>query len=72
MPGQLEHFNLDATLSMVSQAFTALICHIGFDAAFHGLIFAALIGIAGLLMAAKGVRFGKPLVAVCKKLSLFC
>ncbi len=72
MPGQLEHFNLDATLALVGQAFAALICHIGFDAAYHGLIFAALIGVSGIIMGARGLRFGKPLVAVCKKLSLFC
>src|SRR5205814_6820305 len=67
-----EGFNLDETMNMVGQAFYGVTCHIWFDAALHGLIIAAFIGIAGLLLRYRKHNYGKPLLAVCWKLSLFC
>lgn len=65
-------FDLNATMASVEQAFTALICHIGFDAALHGLFMAVIIGIIGLWMFASKKKFGKPLLWVCAKLTIFC
>lgn len=72
MPYGADKFNLDATLGALWQACSALVCHALFDAALHGLAVAMLVGILGLIAARRGQRFGKPLQAVCKKLSLFC
>ncbi|HEY9869204.1 MAG TPA: hypothetical protein V6D08_08560 [Candidatus Obscuribacterales bacterium] len=72
MPFGQEKFNLDSALASAWQAFQAVVCHIGFEAALHGLAFAFLLGLAGLVFIRRGQRFGRPLVAVCFKLSLFC
>ena len=65
-------FDLDSTIKSVEQAFTALVCHIGFDAALHGLLMAIVIGIIGLWMSVGKKKFGKPLIWVCIKLTIFC
>ena len=70
-PGQ-ERFDLDACLSSLKEGLTAVVCHVGFDAALHGLAFALVIGLCGLIMRGRGKRSGKPLIAVCLKLSAFC
>ncbi len=67
-----EAFDLAGTLSGAGQALGAIVCHIGFQAALHGLAFALVLGLLGLVLARRGQRFGKPLIAVCGKLSLFC
>lgn len=67
-----EHFDLQATVDAVYQAIIGLICHIGFDAGVHGLILALIIGLTGLILTQKKTRFGKPLIAVFRKLALFC
>jgi hypothetical protein len=72
MPVGADRFDLDATLAAISQACTALFCHALFLAALHGLAVAAVVGISGYFIATRGVRFGKPLVAVSRKLFIFC
>lgn len=72
MPVGADKFNLDATLSAIAQACTALFCHALFDAAWHGFAVALLVGLAGFLLHKRKQRFGKPLIAVCRKLSAFC
>lgn len=72
MPFSAEHFDLQATVSSVWHAFIGLICHIGFDAAVYGMILALLIGLIGFVLKRRKTRFGKPLMAVCRKLVIFC
>jgi MYXO-CTERM domain-containing protein len=72
MPFGQEKFNLDSALAGAWQAFQAVVCHIGFEAALHGLAFAVVLGLAGLVFIRRRQRFGRPLLAVCWKLSLFC
>lgn len=70
MPVGQDRFDLDACLAAMKEGLAAVVCHIGFDAAIHGLIFAVVVGLAGL--SRRNDRFGKPLVAVSRKLALFC
>jgi len=72
MPFGQDNFDLQATMSGAGQALGAIVCHIGFEAALHGLAFALVLGLAGLILARRGQKFGRPLMAVCGKLSLFC
>jgi hypothetical protein len=67
-----EHFDLAATTNAVWQAIVAVVCRIGFDAAVHGFCVAAIVLAVGLSLSAKGHRYGKPLVAVFRKIALFC
>ena len=67
-----EPFNLDAFLASVWQALNALVCHVWFDAAVHGMAMAAAIAIAGIILHKRGLRFGVPLLSVGKKLAIFC
>lgn len=72
MPISQATFDLQAALSSAEQALAAVVCHIGFQAAVHGLAFSLVLGLAGLICQHRGLRFGKPLLAVCAKLGLFC
>lgn len=65
-------FDLAATLHAIGQAFIAVICRIGFEVAVHGLAVAFLVGILGLIFLQRQHKAGRPLLVVCKKLSIFC
>jgi predicted branched-subunit amino acid permease len=67
-----EKFDLNATVSAIGQACTALFCHALFDAALHGLAVALTVGLVGLILSQRRQRFGKPLMAVSAKLAMFC
>lgn len=72
MEGASETFNLEATINAIGQALQAVVCHVFFDAALHGLAMAALVGLIGFVLYKNGKRPGKPLLNVCRKLSVFC
>ncbi len=67
-----EHFSLSETMNSVWHAFVAVVCRIGFDVAMHGLIIALVVLTVGLTLSAKGHRYGRPLISVFRKLSIFC
>ncbi len=67
-----ETFNLHRTVVAVQQALFAVVCHMVFDAAMHGLVMALALGIIGFGLNIRKNRFGKPLMDVCRRLSLFC
>lgn len=67
-----ENFDLHATLEACGQAAGAIICHVFFQAALHGLIMALGVGLVGFILNQRGSRPGKPLLNVCGKLSIFC
>lgn len=67
-----ETFNLHQTIAAVQQALYGVICHILFDAALHGFVMALALGAIGFVLAKRSNRFGKPLMNVCRRLSLFC
>ena len=67
-----ESFNLHTTLIQINQAVFAVVCHIFFEAGLHGLISALIIGIIGSILLMRKQRFGKPFIAVGKKLGLVC
>ena len=72
MPTGQERFDLDACLNSLREGLSAVVCHVAFDAAVHGLMFAAMLGLIGLVLSRQGHRFGRPLIAVCRKLSVVC
>lgn len=65
-------FNLHATVVAVQQALFAVTCHMLFDFAMHGLVLALALGVTGFFLNMKGNRYGKPLMNVCRRLSIFC
>jgi hypothetical protein len=67
-----EPFDLQATVKLVADAFTAVLCTIGFQAAVHGLIVAAVICAVAMFCMQRRNRMGTPLLAVVRKISIFC
>jgi NADH:ubiquinone oxidoreductase subunit 4 (subunit M) len=67
-----ETFNLHETVQMVSQAFTAVVCHVLFDAALHGLVMAMMFAAIGFILFKRKHKLGRPFMSVGKRLSIFC
>lgn len=67
-----EGFNLHETIQAIGQALQAVICHMLFDAALHGLAMAAIFALLGFILFKWKIRFGKPFIAVGKRLGLAC
>lgn len=67
-----EPVDLNAVFSAVSNAFVSVICNIGFQVAIHGLMVALVICLLALISMKRGTKTGPPLMAVFRKLSLFC
>lgn len=65
-------FDLSATLHAIGQAIVAIVCRIGFEVSVHGLVIALLVGLLGLIFRYRQHKAGPPLLAVCKKLVIFC
>jgi hypothetical protein len=70
--GETEHFDLAATTNAIGNAIVSIVCRIGFDAAIHGFCVAAIVLAVGLSLKGKGHRYGKPLIAVFRKIAIFC
>jgi hypothetical protein len=66
-----DSFNLHQTIVAIQQAMLGVICHMVFDFAVHGLAMALTVGAIGFVLNARKNRFGKPLINVCRKLSIF-
>jgi hypothetical protein len=67
-----DKFDLSATLAAVGQAAMAVICHMVFQFAVHGLFMATLLAIAGVVLLSKRHHFGPPLLRVARRLAIFC
>ena len=67
-----EKFDLHATLQAIGQALIAVICHMVFDFALHGLFMAGLLAVTGAILLKKRHRFGRPLLTVARRAALFC
>jgi hypothetical protein len=65
-------FSFQQTVDAVMQALGAIVCHVVFDAGLHGLFMALIVGAIGYACHLRGAKQGKPLLNVCKKLSIFC
>ena len=72
MPTGSESFDLQATLNAVGDAFTIVLCRIGFEAGAHGLLAASVVGMLGFYLWRKRHRAGRPLLMVCRKLVIVC
>ena len=57
---------------MVVHAFQAVVCTIGFQFATAGLFVAVTLGIIGLISLSRGTKPGRPLLAVSRKIAIFC
>lgn len=67
-----EHFSLVAAIAEAGNAFVAIVCRIGFAAGTHGLLVAAVILSVGAVLLARKQKYGRPLMAVARKLGLMC
>lgn len=67
-----EHFDLAATVNAVWNAISSVVCRIGFDAAIHGICVATIVLVFGLYFSSRQHRYGKPLIAVFRKMAIFC
>ena len=65
-------FNLHGTILAIAHAFYAIFCHVFFDAALHGLGIAVVFALFGFVLFKRSQRFGKPLMSVARRLSIFC
>lgn len=72
MPPATEPFDLAATAGLVWHALSAVVCNIGLHAAVAGLFIGCVLGAIGLILDRRGRRAGRPLLAVFKKICLFC
>lgn len=67
-----DKFDLHATLEAVGQAAIAVVCHMLFDFAVHGLFMALILAVAGFSLRESSHRFGVPLLAVSRRIAIFC
>jgi hypothetical protein len=67
-----EGFNLHQTIEAIGQAFQAVVCHVFFDAALHGLAIAAIFALLGVILLKSKPKIGKPFISVGKRLSILC
>ena len=65
-------FDFSATLAAIGQAAMAVICHMVFLFAAHGLCMAALLALAGTFCLARRHHFGPPLLRVARRLGIVC
>lgn len=66
-----ERFNLHETVVAVQNALYAVICHMLFVWALHGLVMGLVVGSIGFVLHRRNNRYGKPLMAVCRRLCVF-
>jgi hypothetical protein len=66
------NFNLHATLEAIGQGIVAVVCHMLFDWALHGLILAGIVALIGFALQRRYPNFGRPLLRVSKRTSIFC
>ncbi len=67
-----DRFDLDTTLALLGQSLQSVVCHVLFDASWHGLSVALTLFIAGMLLHIKKHQFGVPLILASYKLAFIC
>lgn len=67
-----EHFDLAAASNSVWNALSSVVSRVGFDAAVHGICVASVVLLVGIYFSTRHHRYGKPLIAVSKKMAIFC
>jgi hypothetical protein len=72
MESASEVFNLHATLASVGQAMVAVVCHMLFTWALHGLGLAGVLALIGYVLYKRKHRFGIPLLYVARRTAIFC
>jgi hypothetical protein len=67
-----EKFDLHTTLKAIGQAGLAVVCHMVFKFALHGLFMAVLLAVIGAILLRKSHRFGPPLLVVARRVAIVC
>jgi len=67
-----ENFNLHATLQSIGQAMVAVVCHMLFAWALHGLVLAGLVAIVGSILYTRKHPYGVSLLYVARRTAIFC
>lgn len=65
-------FDFSETLAAIGQAAMAVICHMVFMFAAHGLFMAFLLAVAGAFFLVRRHHFGPPLLRVARRLGIVC
>ncbi len=68
----VERFDLEATIALILNALSAVVCTVGFQAAVHGLIVALIICLVALIAMKRQSKTAQPLLVVFRKISIFC
>jgi predicted branched-subunit amino acid permease len=67
-----DKFDLHATLVAIGQAIGAVLGHMVFEFALHGLFMAILLGFIGAVFLQKRHRFAAPLLRVARRVAIVC
>ncbi len=67
-----DNFNLHATLVAIGQAIVAVVCHILYMWALHGLALALVLLAVGYILQRRQHKFGVPLLQVARRMLIFC
>jgi len=65
-------FDLHTTLEAIGQAGVAVVCHMFFKFALHGLFMATLLALIGTVLFKRNHAYGQPLLVVAKRIAIFC
>jgi len=65
-------FNLHQTLGMIGTAIEAVVCHMLFDFALHGIILAALLIFISFCLSARKYAYAGCVGRVAKRMVIFC
>ncbi len=65
-------FNLHQTLEMIGRATQAIVCHMLFDFALHGIILCAFLWLVSIYLAQKKYLYTKSIRRVTKRIFIFC
>ena len=65
-------FNLHQTLQMIAQATKAIVCHMLFDFALHGIILCAVLGLVSIYLASCKYKYTQSIRKVAKRVFIFC
>lgn len=72
MDDNLSKFDFQATLSAVGNAFYAVVCHIIFDFALHGMAIAAILALVASSLSSRKHRFVRPFFSLARRISMVC
>ncbi len=65
-------FNLHETIALIKKALEAVVCHMLFDFAIHGMIMAAILALISVYLSSKEHSYSQSVQRVAKRIVIFC